>query len=75
MFDSSKVNTKDMRTDLVKNAVVVIVSRLLKFYVLDNASGKADQSQLFNQDFVYSLVFLLLGFVAFYVVVQPAMGQ
>ena len=73
MFDSSKVNTKDMRTDLIKNAVVVIVSRLLKFYVLDNASGKGEQ--VFNQDFVYSLVFLLLGFVAFYVVVQPAMGQ
>jgi hypothetical protein len=73
MFDSSKVNTKDMRTDLVKNAVVVIVSRILKFYVLENASGKTDV-QLFNQDFVYSLVFLLLGFVAFYVIVQPAMA-
>jgi hypothetical protein len=73
MFDSSKVNVKDMRTDLIKNAVVVLVSRVLKFYVLENASGKGD-AQLFNQDFVYSLVFLLLGFVAFHVVVQPAIG-
>jgi hypothetical protein len=73
MLDNSKVDVKGMRTDLVKNAVVVIVSRVLKYYVLENASGKMD-AQLFNQDFVYSLVFLLLGFVAFYVVVQPAIG-
>lgn len=73
MFDSSKVDTKSMRTDLVKNAVVVIVSRILKFYVLENATGKTDV-QLFNQDFVYSLVFLLLGFVAFHVIVAPAMA-
>ena len=73
MFDSSKVDVKSMRTDLIKNAVVVLVSRILKFYVLENASGKST-AQLFDQDFVYSLVFLLLGFVAFWVVVQPAIG-
>lgn len=75
MFDSSKVNVKDMRTDLVKNTVIVLVSRLLKFYVLENAGGKGDASQLFSQDFVYNLVFILLSLVCFYVVVQPAMVQ
>lgn len=73
MFDSSKIDSKALKVDLVKNAVIVIVSRILKFYVVDNAGGKADPAQLFNQDFVYSLVFLLMGFVFFHVVVNPVL--
>ena len=61
-----------LKMDLVKNATVVIMSRLLKFYLVDNVSGKGDVTQVFNQDFVYSLVFLLLAFVFFHVVVYPA---
>lgn len=73
MFDTKNVDTKGLRMDLIKNTVIVIISRMLKFYLVDNAGGKADGSQLFNQDFVYSLVFLLLGFVFFHVVVNPAL--
>jgi len=73
MFDTKNVDTKGLRMDLIKNTVIVIISRMLKFYLVDNAGGKADSSQLFNQDFVYSLVFLLLGFVFFHVVVNPAL--
>jgi hypothetical protein len=73
MFDTKNVDTKGLRMDLIKNTVIVVVSRMLKFYLVDNAGGKADGAQLFNQDFVYSLVFLLLAFVFFHVVVNPSL--
>ena len=64
MFDTKKINMVALKTDLVKNATVVVVSRLLKYMLVDNRKG-----ELFNQEFVYSLVFLLLGFVAYHVAV------
>lgn len=75
MFDTKNVDSKALKLDLVKNAVVVVVSRMLKFYFVDNANGKADSAQLFNQDFVYSLVFLLAAFVFFHVVVNPSLQK
>lgn len=75
MFDSTKIDVKSLKFDLVKNAVVVIVARILKFYVVDNAGGKGDVSKVFDQDFVYSLVFLLLGFTVFWVVVNPVVNN
>jgi hypothetical protein len=71
MLDMKKVDTKSMRMDLIKNAVIVIVARLVKFYVIDTQGKGGDVMTVFNQEFVYSVVFLLLGFAVFWLAVEP----
>ena len=72
MFDLTKVDMKSLKIDLIKNALVVIVARLIKFYVVDTQGKGGDVSVVFNQDFIYSTVFLLLGFVVYWVVFEPS---
>lgn len=71
MFDLKKVDMKSLRMDLIKNALIVIVARLVKFYLVDTQGKGGDVTTVFNQDFIYSIVFLLLGFAVFWVVVEP----
>lgn len=74
MFDLKKVDVKSLRQDLIKNAVVIILARLIKFYVIDrqgDIGSIGDFPSAFNQEFVYSAFFLLIGFAVFWVVVEP----
>jgi hypothetical protein len=74
MFDSSKVNVANLKVDVVKNATAIVICRILRFYLVESANGKTPTMQLFDQEFVYSLVFLLLGFVFYNVAVAPTLN-
>jgi hypothetical protein len=76
MFDLKNVDVKALRTDLIKNALILVVVRLLRYYVLENAgNGVGRFSSVMPNDFLYTLVFTLTGFVLFWVVVQPQVAK
>ena len=76
MLDLKNVDVKALRNDLIKNAVIIVFARLVRYYLLENhMSGVGDVSSALPTDFVYGLVFTLLGFVFFHVVVSPAVSQ
>jgi len=65
MFSLNKADMNGLRIDLIKNTTVVVTSRLLKYWLVDGSKG-----ELFSQDFVNGLVFLLLAFVFYHLVVE-----
>ena len=71
MFDAKSVDMAAMKHDLLKNIVVVIVARVLKFYLVEDGRGDL-VSILTSQDFLMGLAFVLLGFAVFHGVVNPA---
>ena len=62
-MDFSKVNRKDLITDLVKVACFHIVANILMGY-------KFGEPQL-SERFVYSLVFTLVGFATYHILIAP----
>ena len=79
MFDLKNVDVKALRNDLVKNAVIIVVARVIRFYLTETAlAGGASNvlSYLSHDDsFTYPLVCTLLGFTFFHVVVSPSLSQ
>jgi len=71
----ANVDVKALKTDLVKNAVIIIASRLIRYYLLEQHAGLGEMSQALPTDFVYGLVFTLLAFVLFHVVVNPQLQK
>ena len=71
MFELKNVDMKSLRMDLIKNSLIVIVARLIKFYVVDTQGKGGDVTTVFNQDFIYSTVFLLLAFGVFWMIFEP----
>ena len=62
-MDLSKVNKKDLFSDLVKVATFNIVAHVLM--------GLRFDEPLFSEKFIYSLLFILIGFTVYYVVLDP----
>lgn len=62
-MDFSKVNKKDLITDLVKVACFNIVANILM--------NVRYQEPLLNEKFIYSLVFILTGFAVYHIVIAP----
>lgn len=75
MFDLKNVDVKSLRTDLVKNTTILVLARLLSFYLVENAGSTPDIMGAFDPKWVYGLVFTLLGFVFFHVVVNPTLSK
>ena len=75
-MDFKNVDVKALKTDLVKNATIMIVSQVLRFYLASNSeqSQKSLMSILTdnNNDFTYHVILTLLAFVVYHVVVVPA---
>ena len=65
MAGEKKIDMKGIKVDLIKNASVVVMSRLFKYWLVDGGKG-----EVFSQDFVNGLVFLLMAFVFYHVVVE-----
>lgn len=70
MFDFKNVDMVALKTDLLKNVVVIIVARVLKFYLSEGGQGDL-LAVLTSQEFIYSMVFVLVGFTAFHVLAHP----
>jgi len=62
-MDFSKVNKKDLITDLVKVAIFNIVANILM--------NVRYQEPLLGEKFIYSLVFILTGFAIYHILVAP----
>jgi len=70
MLDFKNVDMSALKTDLLKNLLVIVVARVLKFYLMDGGSGDL-VGVLTSQEFLYSTGFVLLGLAVFWVLVQP----
>jgi len=70
-MDFSNVDVKTLKIDLVKNATIIVVSRLLRYYLVEQPAGLGSMAQAFDTNFLYTLVFTLLAFVMFHLVVNP----
>lgn len=73
MFDLKKVDMKSLKSDLTKFAIMLVVARLIKFWVVDTQGRGGDVTIAFSQDFLYSSVFTLVGFAVFWLVIEPNM--
>ena len=62
-MDFSKVNKKDLITDLVKIACFNIVANILM--------NMRYNEPLLSERFIYSLVFILTGFATYHIVIAP----
>jgi len=62
-MDFSKVNKRDLITDLVKVACFNIVANILM--------NVRYQEPLLNEKFIYSLVFILTGFAVYHIIIAP----
>jgi len=62
-MDFSKVNKRDLITDLIKVACFQIVASV--------AMGLSYSEPILNEKFLYSLFFILLGFTTYHVVIAP----
>lgn len=62
-MDLSKVNKKDLFSDLVKVATFNIVAHVLM--------GLRFNEPLFSEKFIYSLIFILIGFTVYHVALDP----
>ncbi len=71
MFDLKKVDMKSLRSDVLKIFTMLVVARLIKFWVVDTRGKGGDVFPVFDQDFIYSTAFTLIGFAAFWVLVEP----
>lgn len=69
VFKFDKIDYKYMKTDLVKNAMVIIVSALLKFYFVDRSTGSI--AEVLNQKMLILVGLLLIGHIAYHVFVHP----
>lgn len=61
-MDFSKVNKRDLISDLVKVATFNIVAHVLM--------GSTYNEPMFSEKFVYSLIFILLGFAVYHVFIH-----
>lgn len=62
-MDLSKVNKKDLITDLVKIACFNIVANILM--------SMRYNEPLLEEKFLYSLAFILIGFAVYHVIIAP----
>ena len=62
-MDLSKVNKKDLITDLVKVACFNIVANILM--------SMRYNEPLLEEKFLYSLAFILIGFAVYHVIIAP----
>ena len=62
-MDFSKVNRKDLITDLVKIACFNIVANILM--------NVRYQEPLLSEKFLYSLAFILTGFAVYHIIIAP----
>ncbi len=71
------VDVAALKTDLVKNAVIIVMSRLIRYYLLEHSSmgSMGSIGNALPTDFVYGLVFTLLSFVFFHLVVNPQLRK
>jgi hypothetical protein len=70
-MNSKNVDVRSLRNDLVKNAMIIVVSRVLTYFVQQrNPVSGVDLSKLFDPEWTYSLVFTLVGFVLYHLLVN-----
>ena len=70
-MDSKNVDVRSLRNDLVKNAMIIVVSRVLTYFVQQrNPVSGIDLNKLFDPEWTYSLVFTLVGFVLYHLLVN-----
>ena len=62
-MDFSKVNKKDLITDLVKIACFNIVANILM--------NMRYNEPLLDEKFIYSLAFILIGFATYHILIAP----
>ena len=62
-MDFSKVNKKDLITDLVKIACFNIVANILM--------NMRYREPLLDEKFIYSLAFILIGFATYHILIAP----
>jgi len=78
MFNLKNVDVKALRNDLIKNAVIIVVARVIRFYLTEaSLAGASNVMSVLSHDdsFTYPLVCTLLGFTFFHVVVSPSLAQ
>jgi len=64
-MDFSKVNKKDLITDLVKIACFNIVANILM--------NMRYREPLLDEKFIYSLAFILIGFATYHILIAPSL--
>jgi len=67
MLNMDEVNMQGLKHDLLKVTTFSIVARFLTLYL----DKKGDLSTLFEEEFVRTTVYTLIGFIAFWIIIEP----